>query len=75
MLILAVLALPHKEVEVSEFYKHIESEGLSEPRRMKQLLMWCAERAMGEKPQYESGPDSNAHLAGKNRQYLFTAQS
>jgi kinetochore protein Mis13/DSN1 len=62
-------ALPHKEVEVSEFYKHIESDGLSEPRRMKQLLTWCAERAMGEKPQYASGPDSNAQLAGKTPQF------
>ncbi|KAJ5051895.1 uncharacterized protein L3040_001658 [Drepanopeziza brunnea f. sp. 'multigermtubi'] len=45
-------AIPHREVETSEFYKHIEAEGLSEPRRMKQLLTWTGERCMGEKPSY-----------------------
>ncbi|KAF6816220.1 mis12-mtw1 family protein [Colletotrichum sojae] len=43
-------AIPHREVETAEFYKHIESEGLMEPRRMKQLLTWCGERALSEKP-------------------------
>jgi kinetochore protein Mis13/DSN1 len=43
-------ATPHHEVDSSQFYKHIESEGLSEPRRMKQLLIWCAERAVLPKP-------------------------
>lgn len=42
-------ALPHDEVDSSEFYKHIES-GLPEPRRMRQLLTWCGTRALGEKP-------------------------
>jgi len=56
-------ALPHDEVESAEFYKHIESEGLSEPRRMKQLLTWCGTRALGEKPSFSS-EDSGARLAG-----------
>lgn len=56
-------AMPHDEVETSEFYKHIESEGLSEPRRMKQLLTWCATRALGDKPSFAS-EDSSARLAG-----------
>ncbi|TGJ84025.1 hypothetical protein E0Z10_g4712, partial [Xylaria hypoxylon] len=43
-------AIPHREVGASEFYKHIESEGLTEPRRMKQLLTWCGERSLAEKP-------------------------
>lgn len=43
-------AIPHREVNPAEFYKHIEAEGLSEPRRMKQLLTWCGERALSEKP-------------------------
>lgn len=43
-------AIPHPSVSPSQFYKLIESEGLSEPRRMKQLLVWCAERARGSKP-------------------------
>ncbi|KAK0720596.1 Mis12-Mtw1 protein family-domain-containing protein [Lasiosphaeris hirsuta] len=47
-------ALPHREVDPAEFYKHIEAEGLSEPRRMKQLLTWCGERALSEKPPHGS---------------------
>ena len=62
-------ALPHDEVESSEFYKHIESEGLSEPRRMKQLLTWCGTRAMGERPSFTS-EDSNARLAGRTTDYV-----
>ena len=58
-----IKALPHDEVETTEFYKHIESEGLSEPRRMKQLLTWCGTRALGEKPSF-SGKDRDAALAG-----------
>ncbi|KZZ91601.1 Mis12-Mtw1 family protein [Ascosphaera apis ARSEF 7405] len=38
--------LPHDEVRTEEFYKHIEGEGLPEPRRMRQLLTWCAMRAI-----------------------------
>ncbi|KAI9838404.1 MAG: hypothetical protein M1819_005673 [Sarea resinae] len=57
-------ALPHSEVEITEFYKHIEADGLPEPRRMKQLLTWCATRAMGEKPSYTSG-DGNARMAAR----------
>lgn len=67
-----VLALPHSEVEVGDFYKHIESEDLPEPRRMRQLLTWCATRAMGEQsvglehgdPGYE---DQGARLAGETK--------
>jgi len=58
-------AIPHREVETSEFYKHIESEGLSEPRRMKQLLTWTGERSLGDKPSH-GDPDSGAELAGEN---------
>ncbi len=57
-------AIPHREVETSEFYKHIESEGLSEPRRMKQLLTWTGERCMGDKVSH-GDPDSGAKLAGE----------
>ncbi|KAH6609718.1 hypothetical protein Trco_003064 [Trichoderma cornu-damae] len=42
-------AIPHREVSTSEFYKHIEAD-LLEPRRMKQLLIWCGERALSAKP-------------------------
>lgn len=57
-------AIPHREVNPSQFYKHIEASGLSEPRRMKQLLTWCGERALSEKPPLGS-LDSTAILGGK----------
>jgi kinetochore protein Mis13/DSN1 len=57
-------AIPHREVETSEFYKHIEAEGLSEPRRMKQLLTWTGERCLGEKPSH-GNQDNGAELAGR----------
>ena len=64
-------ALPHDEVESSEFYKHIESDGLPEPRRMRQLLTWCGTRALGEKPSF-SAEDSHARLAGESPTTLST---
>ncbi|KZF19645.1 hypothetical protein L228DRAFT_263512 [Xylona heveae TC161] len=57
-------AMPHREVGEADFYKHIEGEGLPEPRRMRQLLMWCATRALGDKPSYSTG-DGNARLAAR----------
>lgn len=59
------LALPHREVRTADFYKHIADEGLPEPRRMRQLLIWCATRALGEKPSSFHQEDQSAHLAGK----------
>ncbi|KAK3899774.1 Mis12-Mtw1 protein family-domain-containing protein [Staphylotrichum tortipilum] len=47
-------ALPHREIDTAEFHKYIAPEGLSEPRRMKQLLIWCGERALSEKPPHGS---------------------
>ncbi|KAK2065448.1 hypothetical protein LY76DRAFT_611407 [Colletotrichum caudatum] len=57
-------AIPHREVETAGFYKHIESEGLMEPRRMKQLLTWCGERALLEKPPLGQ-TDSNTILGAR----------
>lgn len=57
-------AIPHREVVASEFYKHIESDGLTEPRRMKQLLTWCGERSLAEKPPLGS-LNSNAILGAR----------
>lgn len=54
-------AIPHREVNPAEFYKHIEAEGLTEPRRMKQLLTWCGERALSEKPPHGSKNASIIH--------------
>ncbi|KAI4251242.1 MAG: hypothetical protein LQ352_004978, partial [Teloschistes flavicans] len=59
-------ALPHDEVETAEYYKHIESS-LTEPRRMKQLLTWCATRALGEKPS-TSRDDFSARQAAREIQ-------
>lgn len=56
-------AIPHREVDPSHFYKHIEAEGLPEPRRMKQLLTWCSERALSEKPPHGSH-DASVVLGG-----------
>lgn len=58
-------AIPHREVETSEFYKHIEADGLSEPRRMKQLLTWTGERCLGEKPAHGEANDL-AEQAGED---------
>ena len=41
-------AVPHSQVETLELYKHI-SQDLVEPKRMRQLLMWCGHRALPEK--------------------------
>jgi kinetochore protein Mis13/DSN1 len=52
-------AIPHREVNPADFYKHIEAEGFTEPRRMRQLLTWCGERALAKKPPHGT-PNSNA---------------
>ncbi|KAI9836929.1 MAG: hypothetical protein M1838_004948 [Thelocarpon superellum] len=57
-------ALPHGEVQVADFYRHIAGDTFPEPRRMKQLLTWCGTRALGEKPLYSS-EDGNARLAAR----------
>ncbi|TWU72540.1 hypothetical protein ED733_004074 [Metarhizium rileyi] len=57
-------AIPHRDVNTTEFYKHIEAEGLLEPKRMKQLLMWCGERALPNKPPHGT-PNSNAILGAR----------
>ncbi|CAN8106283.1 unnamed protein product [Discula destructiva] len=44
-------AMPHKEVDPSEFFKHIDA-AIIEPKRMNHLLQWCGERALSEKPQH-----------------------
>ncbi|KAH7149345.1 Mis12-Mtw1 protein family-domain-containing protein [Dactylonectria estremocensis] len=56
-------AIPHREVDTAGFYKHIEG-GLPEPRRMKQLLTWCGERALAEKPPHGT-PNSSAILGAR----------
>ena len=58
-------ALPHPEVDVRDFYKHIESDGLPEPRRMRQLLTWCATRALDQKSMGAGFEDSSAVSAAK----------
>lgn len=58
-------ATPHAAVPADEFYKHIESS-LPEPRRMRQLLTWCGERALGERP--GMGEGSAAVLAARHIQ-------
>lgn len=60
-------AMPHADVETSRFYTHIET-GLPEPRRMRQLLTWCATRALLEKPRpadQKSGTETLAIESGE----------
>ncbi|PNP56838.1 hypothetical protein FNYG_15323 [Fusarium nygamai] len=57
-------AILHRAVNPADFYKHIEAEGLTEPRRMKQLLTWCGERALAGKPPHGT-PNSNAILGAR----------
>ena len=59
------IAVPHNEVMTADFYKHVESEGLPEPRRMRQLLTWCATRAMGDKPTGTEFEDQSVRMAGE----------
>ena len=56
-------AFPHAEVETREFYKHI-AQDLLEPKRMKQLLVWCGSRALSEKP-LGNVEDANERMTGK----------
>lgn len=62
-------AVPHTEVRTQDFYKHI-SQDLMEPRRMKQLLVWCANRALDEKLKLgvvvEEGERQAAHAGASN---------
>jgi kinetochore protein Mis13/DSN1 len=58
-------ALPHSEVEIADFYKHIESDGLPEPRRMRQLLTWCATRSLDQKSRGAEFEDSSAIAAAR----------
>lgn len=58
-------ALPHDEVEIADFYKHIESEGLPEPRRMRQLLTWCTTRSLDQKPMGAGFEEASAIAAAR----------
>ncbi|KAJ5626203.1 hypothetical protein N7510_002512 [Penicillium lagena] len=58
-------ALPHREVGTADFYKHIADDGLPEPRRMRQLLIWCATRSIGEKPSGSHSEDQSARMAAR----------
>ena len=59
------IALPHREVRTADFYKHIADDGLPEPRRMRQLLIWCATRALDDKPSGSNAEDQSWRQAGK----------
>ena len=58
------IATPHPDVAYEDFHKHIKAD-LPEPVRMKQLLAWCARRALDEqKVKYASTESSNAAAIG-----------
>lgn len=52
--IATIAAMPHADVKVGDFYKHI-GDDLPEPRRMRQLLTWCATRALPPKVNGKGG--------------------
>lgn len=55
------LALPHSEVAVPEFFKHISAD-LTEPRRMRCLLGWCGTRCLPPKPDAPKTSTAAANL-------------
>jgi kinetochore protein Mis13/DSN1 len=57
-------AVPHADVEIKDFYKHIE-QSLMEPKRMRQLLTWSATRALPER----------AHGGNGNVNEVFTLEA
>jgi kinetochore protein Mis13/DSN1 len=58
------IALPHPDVAHEDFHKHIKAD-FPEPVRMKQLLAWCARRALDEqKAKYASTESANAAAIG-----------
>lgn len=59
--VIHVVALPHAEVPVTEFFKHI-SPDLTEPRRMRCLLGWCGTRALPPKPEAPKENTAAANL-------------
>ncbi|KAF8467245.1 Mis12-Mtw1 protein family-domain-containing protein [Kalaharituber pfeilii] len=59
------VADPHSQLPSEDFYKHIDAE-LVEPRRMKQLLIWCAKRASMPPPLHNKmGGDGNANAIAR----------
>jgi hypothetical protein len=52
-----ITAVPHADVDIKDFYKHIE-HSLLEPKRMRQLLTWSATRALPAK-QHNAARDAN----------------
>ncbi|KAJ4145958.1 hypothetical protein LMH87_004789 [Akanthomyces muscarius] len=57
-------AIPHRDLDAQDFYKHIASDGLLEPLRMKTLLTWCGERALPEKPK-QGVPSTDPSLGAR----------
>ncbi|KAK9459892.1 Mis12-Mtw1 protein family-domain-containing protein [Lipomyces oligophaga] len=45
-----LVAVPHSDIPVEDFYKHLDAD-LSDPHRMKQLLTWCGQRSLDEMKQ------------------------
>jgi hypothetical protein len=56
-------AVPHSDVDVIDFYKLIDQQGLTEQKRMHQLLIWCASRALITKPRPDDGTSMIETLA------------
>ncbi|KAF2762656.1 hypothetical protein EJ05DRAFT_495528 [Pseudovirgaria hyperparasitica] len=59
-------SVPHEQVPTDDYYKHIDMD-LIEPKRMAQLLTWCASKALLEKPS-GAAKDHNAIMAARQIQ-------
>ncbi|KAK9450074.1 Mis12-Mtw1 protein family-domain-containing protein [Limtongia smithiae] len=57
-----LVAVPHSDIETAEFYKHLDSD-LPDPHRMKQLLVWCANRSMAHMKQADKKKQPAASIA------------
>lgn len=69
----ASVAVPHADVDVLDFYKLIDPQNLTEPKRMHQLLIWCASRALLDKRQAVDGTNTIETIAiesGKSKSRL-----
>ncbi|KAK9477685.1 Mis12-Mtw1 protein family-domain-containing protein [Lipomyces japonicus] len=54
-----LVAAPHADIPVEDFYKHLDSD-LPDPHRMKQLLTWCAHRILETQRRSKSNNSATA---------------
>lgn len=66
-----ITAEPHDEISHEDFFKHIEAE-MIEPRRLRQLYVWCGKRALSMMPEpKKSKTERVAHQRGMSIIFPF----